>query len=75
MEKRNTFVKTAMMNLGEKIKMNEAETILRREMEKTQFCIKNLEISIETQQDSLKERKKELQEIIDGLMCLEGEKE
>jgi len=54
--------------------MNEAENILRREMGKVQFCIKNLEISIETQQHSLKERKKELKEIIDGLMCLEGEK-
>jgi len=54
--------------------MNEAEKILRRELELTQHCIKQLEIDIECKQDSLKERKKELKEIIDGLMCLESEK-
>lgn len=54
--------------------MNEAQRILRREMELEQNCIKQIETSIERHQESLKVRKKSLKEIIDALMCLEGEK-
>ena len=54
--------------------MNEAQKILRKEMDTTQWCIDNLQMDIKLKQESLKRHKEKLKEILEGLMVLEGEK-
>ena len=54
--------------------MNEAQKILRRELETIQNCIAQIDQDIKLKKESLESHKKELKEILDALMVLESEK-
>jgi len=54
--------------------MNEAQKILRKELDTIQYCIKNLKTDIELKQRALEGHKINIKDILEALMCLEGEK-
>lgn len=54
--------------------MNEAQKILNNKKEEIQFCIKNLSQDVTIKQNAIDRHMKDLSDILDALMCLEGEK-
>lgn len=54
--------------------MNEAQRKLRQWLEEIQSCIKHIETEMKLKQEALEQHKKDLKEVLDALMTLEGEK-
>jgi len=55
--------------------MNEAQKILRKEIDTLQDCIKNIEMDIKMKKEVLVNHKKNLKTILEALMVLESEKD